>query len=163
MLLRLCTRVRGTRLGQSVTAVLDSSLQRMRRIILDDFGNAAHIFLSLFPSRISYKRCCNGIQREGVGGKLIFRTELQSAVCSLRGQTPAVRDRKNARVPALLTHIPRREFRPSSILSRPTTITEIEDVRLLVCSRPIVEIYIIIGTYIACIRIFELIRDNGVR
>lgn len=54
VLLRLCTRVRGTRLGQSVTAVLDSSLQRMRRIILDDFGNAAHIFLSLFPSRISY-------------------------------------------------------------------------------------------------------------
>lgn len=61
-------------------------------------------------------------------------TELQSAVCSLRGQTPAVRDRKNARVPARLTHIPRREFRPARAnvprFSRPTTITEIEDVRL---------------------------------
>lgn len=100
-------------------------------------------------------------------------TESQSAVCSLRGQTPAVRDRKNARVPALLTHIPRvtsvarfnvaRFSRPSN--DKPRSRMSDYEVTRVFASHPIVEIYIIVETYVVYTYIYEseLIRDNGVR
>lgn len=45
--------------------------------------------------------------REASVRQVDISTELCSLPSALRGQTPAVRDRKNARVAALLTHIPR--------------------------------------------------------
>lgn len=135
----------------------------MYRIILDEFGNVAHFS----SSRSKYMYVCMYVWYivDSVGDRGKVRaslrqvdisTESQSAVCSLRGQTPAVRDRKNARVPALLTHIPRvtsvarfnvaRFSRPSN--DKPRSRMSDYEVTRVFASHPIVEIYIIVETYV---------------